>query len=98
MMVNGVPKLTCETLLMEYAPGPVRVSPLNHFPIVKDLVIDLEDFLGKLQKVRAVDRAQRQFSARARVYPDAGATGQVQAVYPVYQLHVMLCGVPGLRA
>jgi len=52
MMVNNVPKLTCETLLMEYAPGPVRIGPLDHFPIVKDLVVDLEDFLDKLQKVK----------------------------------------------
>src|SRR5580658_3284535 len=48
MMVNNVPQLTCETLLMNYAPGPVRVGPLAHFPIVKDLVVDLEDFLTKL--------------------------------------------------
>ena len=33
MMVNGVPKLTCETLLSEFAPGPVRVAPLDHFPV-----------------------------------------------------------------
>jgi fumarate reductase iron-sulfur subunit len=52
MMVNNVPQLTCETLLMNYAPGPVRVGPLAHFPIVKDLVVDLEDFLTKLQKVK----------------------------------------------
>jgi fumarate reductase iron-sulfur subunit len=37
---------------MNYAPGPVRVGPLAHFPIVKDLVVDLEDFLTKLQKVK----------------------------------------------
>ncbi|MGH7879393.1 MAG: succinate dehydrogenase/fumarate reductase iron-sulfur subunit, partial [Candidatus Binataceae bacterium] len=52
MMVNGVPKLTCETLLMEFAPGPVRIGPLDHFPVVKDLVIEMDDFVGKLQKVR----------------------------------------------
>ena len=37
MMVNGVPQLTCETLLTTFAPGPVRVGPLEHFPIIKDL-------------------------------------------------------------
>jgi fumarate reductase iron-sulfur subunit len=52
MMVNNVPQLTCETLLMNYAPGPVRIAPLANFPIVKDLVVDLEDFLAKLQKVK----------------------------------------------
>jgi fumarate reductase iron-sulfur subunit len=52
MMVNGVPKLTCETLLMNFAPGPVRIAPLEHFPVIKDLAIEMDEFLGKLQKVR----------------------------------------------
>jgi fumarate reductase iron-sulfur subunit len=52
MMINGVPKLTCETLLSTCAPGPVRVEPLQNFPVIKDLVIEMDDFLGKLQKVR----------------------------------------------
>lgn len=52
MMINGVPKLTCETLLMDFAPGPIRVGPLDHFPVVKDLVVEMDEFMAKLQKVR----------------------------------------------
>ncbi len=52
MMINGVPKLTCETLLMNFAPGPVRVGPLDHFPVIKDLTVEMDDFMAKLQKVR----------------------------------------------
>jgi fumarate reductase iron-sulfur subunit len=52
MMVDGVPRLTCETLLSTCAPGPVRIEPLQHFPIIKDLVVELDDFMAKLQKVR----------------------------------------------
>ncbi len=50
MMVNGEPKLTCATFLSDYSPGPVRVEPLKNFPIVKDLIIDISDFLVKLTK------------------------------------------------
>jgi fumarate reductase iron-sulfur subunit len=50
MMVNGEPKLTCATFLTEYAPGPVRVEPLRYFPVVRDLVIEMTDFVRKLQK------------------------------------------------
>lgn len=50
MMVNGEPKLTCATFLTEYAPGPVRVEPLRYFPVVRDLVIEMTDFMRKLQK------------------------------------------------
>ena len=51
-MVNGVPVLGCETFLRDYYPGKVRVEPLNHFPIVRDLAIDQTDFLEKLESVK----------------------------------------------
>ena len=49
MTVNGEPKLTCATFLAHYLPGPIRIEPLKNFPIVRDLVIEMSDFLGKLQ-------------------------------------------------
>ena len=52
MMVNGDPVLTCAAFLESYAPGPIRVEPLQHFPVIRDLVTDLEDFLGKLTSVK----------------------------------------------
>ena len=50
MMVNGEPKLTCATFLSDYAPGPVRVEPLKNFPVLRDLIVDISDFLVKLTK------------------------------------------------
>ena len=53
MMVNGEPKLTCATFLSSYrGRGKVRVEPLRYFPVVRDLVTELSDFLVKLRKVR----------------------------------------------
>lgn len=52
MMVNGTPKLTCAAFLSDYLPGPIRVEPLQYFPIIRDLVVDITDFMGKLKKVR----------------------------------------------
>jgi fumarate reductase iron-sulfur subunit len=52
MTVNGEPKLTCATFLTDYAPGPVRVEPLNNFPVVRDLVSEIGDFMRKLVKVK----------------------------------------------
>ncbi|MGH9175336.1 MAG: succinate dehydrogenase/fumarate reductase iron-sulfur subunit [Vicinamibacterales bacterium] len=52
MTVNGEPKLTCATFLAEYAPGPVRVEPLANFPVIRDLVTDLGDFMRKLTSVK----------------------------------------------
>src|SRR5712692_2643709 len=52
MVVNGTPKLTCAAFLSEYLPGPIRVEPLRFFPIVRDLVVDISDFLHKFRKVK----------------------------------------------
>ena len=52
MMVNGEPKLTCATFLSSYAPGPVRVEPLRYFPVVRDLVVEMSDFMTKFRKVK----------------------------------------------
>src|SRR5690242_8407780 len=55
MMVNGEPKLTCATFLSHYAnqgAKRIRVEPLRYFPVVRDLVTELSDFLGKLKKVK----------------------------------------------
>ena len=52
MMVNGEPKLTCATFLSSYAPGPVRVEPLRYFPVVRDLVVEMSDFMTKFRRVK----------------------------------------------
>ena len=53
MMVNGTPKLTCEVPLSDYvSSGPIRIEPLQFFPVVRDLVVDINSFLGKLSSVK----------------------------------------------
>jgi fumarate reductase iron-sulfur subunit len=52
VMVNGVPNLGCRTFLRDFAPGPVRIEALAHFPIEKDLVVDAEDFVAKLATIK----------------------------------------------
>lgn len=52
MMINGKPVLTCAAFVEKFAPGPIRVEPLENFPVVRDLVIDMSDFLNKLKEVK----------------------------------------------
>ncbi len=52
MMVDGVPKLTCAVFLKDYYPGPIRVEPLVHFPVERDLVIVMDDFIRKLRSIQ----------------------------------------------
>jgi fumarate reductase iron-sulfur subunit len=52
LMVNGDAKLSCATFLKDLLPGPIRVEPLNHFPVVRDLVVDMTGFMEKLKSVK----------------------------------------------
>jgi fumarate reductase iron-sulfur subunit len=51
MMVDGRPKLSCKTFLRDYAPGPLRIEALAHFPIERDLVVTVQDFVDKLESI-----------------------------------------------
>src|SRR5437773_2528994 len=52
MTVNGEPRLTCATFLSQYGGGPVRVEPLRNFPVIRDLIVDIGDFMRKLVSVK----------------------------------------------
>ena len=53
MTVDGEPKLTCATPLAARGDGrPVRVEPLRGFPVIRDLVVEIRSFLGKLKRAR----------------------------------------------
>ena len=52
MMINGEPKLSCAVFLKEYYPNPIKVEPLVNFPVERDLVIDMDGFMEKLQSIK----------------------------------------------
>jgi fumarate reductase iron-sulfur subunit len=52
MMVNYKPRLTCSTFLREFYPKPIVVEPLENFPVIRDLVVDITDFMEKLRQVK----------------------------------------------
>ncbi|MGQ0797306.1 MAG: succinate dehydrogenase/fumarate reductase iron-sulfur subunit, partial [Methanobacteriota archaeon] len=55
--INGTPRLTCGTFIKDVRGRTVVVDPMPNFPILKDLVVDFDDFLGKLLEVRPfIDR------------------------------------------
>jgi fumarate reductase iron-sulfur subunit len=51
VMIDGVPHLSCKTFLREYR-GTVRVEPLAHFPVERDLAVEQSDFLDKLREAK----------------------------------------------
>jgi succinate dehydrogenase / fumarate reductase iron-sulfur subunit len=50
MFVNGRQRLCCKTQLSEMA-EPVRIEPLPHQDVVKDLVVDMEHFYDQMHAV-----------------------------------------------
>src|SRR5262245_49996414 len=90
MMVNGEPKLTWASFLSSYLPGPVRIEPLRYFPVVRDLVIDMSDFMVKLQS------AQPWIIRQAETPPSQGEYLQTPNELDIYKqysmcINCMLC-------
>jgi fumarate reductase iron-sulfur subunit len=52
VMINGEPKLGCHAFLRDYRNSVVKVEPLDHFPIERDLVIVMDDFMAKLSSIQ----------------------------------------------
>ena len=51
MQVNGFPKLTCQTQVVEVGTDVIEVRPLANYPIVRDLVPDLGDFMARHESI-----------------------------------------------
>ena len=99
MTVNGEPKLTCATFLTDYAPGPMRVEPLENFPVIRDLVVEIGDFMRKLTTVKPwIIREEEKPTVRGRVPRRRRRSWtHYKPVQHVHQLHAVLCGLPDLQ-
>lgn len=51
MAIDGEPKLACKAFLRDYG-NKIRVEPLSNFPIERDLVIVIDDFVEKLESIK----------------------------------------------
>jgi len=51
MKINGRPRLACYTQVVELKTRTVTVQPMDNFPIVKDLVTDMQSFFEKHREV-----------------------------------------------
>lgn len=67
-MINGVPKLGCKAFVRDYE-GEIRIEPLAHFPIEKDLVVNMEVFLQHLEAVQPyLIRAQEETLGQVKTF------------------------------
>ena len=79
MMVNGEPKLTCKDAVSDYG-DTVTIEPLANFPVIRDLVVELDGFMEKFKKVkpwviRAKEEAGAKEQAGAKTSPPKSEKG-----------------------
>ena len=51
MMIGGEPKLACLTFLRDIYPAAVEVEALRNFPIERDLVVTVGNFVKKIESI-----------------------------------------------
>src|SRR6266536_2715186 len=48
MVINGKERLACKTNVSDIPPGEeITLRPMNHFPVLKDLVVDMDPMFTK---------------------------------------------------
>jgi succinate dehydrogenase / fumarate reductase iron-sulfur subunit len=52
MTIDGLNRLACETQIKSLGTGTIEIEPLRHFPVIKDLAVDMEDFFKKYERVK----------------------------------------------
>jgi succinate dehydrogenase / fumarate reductase iron-sulfur subunit len=92
MDINGTEKLACRTLIRKELErhGALRIGPLDNLPVIKDLVVDMSSFWGKM---RAVAPWLSPTVSPTRRY---GPSAQLRLLPESYQFHnvdaCIMCG------
>ena len=56
MTINGISALACQKLVKDYDVGKeIVLEPLSFFPVVKDLVVDMEPFFEREKSVHPAE-------------------------------------------
>ena len=52
MKINGVCTIACQKLVKDYEEKTFTIEPLGNFPVVKDLIVDMEPFFKKYRDIK----------------------------------------------
>lgn len=47
VMVNGIPRWSCRTSMERLGTATLRITPLRHLPVIKDILVDFAPFVDK---------------------------------------------------
>lgn len=51
VMVNGIPRWACRTSIIRLGVETLRITPLQHLPVIKDVMVDYAPFVDKYRAV-----------------------------------------------
>jgi succinate dehydrogenase / fumarate reductase iron-sulfur subunit len=72
MVINGRERLACKTNVSAIPAGEeITLRPMNHFPVIKDLVVDMDPMFQKFRETLSFFEAKEQSSEPALIPPDA---------------------------
>ena len=72
MVINGEEALSCKKNVSEIPAGEeITIRPLNHFPVIKDLVVDMKSFFEKYESVMSFFEPKDKDAEPAQIRPDS---------------------------
>lgn len=77
MVVNGRERWACRTLLKSLRTGIVTVRPLYHFPLIRDLVVDMSPLAEQSARVGGAFVPKEATPAAARIPAGAPERGRI---------------------
>jgi succinate dehydrogenase / fumarate reductase iron-sulfur subunit len=71
--INGIPALACQKLIKDYDyTKEILLEPLKYFPIIKDLVVDMEPFF---QRIKAINPTTQE-----KAHPESPQWERLQSI------------------
>jgi succinate dehydrogenase / fumarate reductase, iron-sulfur subunit len=71
MYVNGRARLACRTQVSALKTQNITIMPLPNFPIIRDLVVDMEPFFEKWKEIKPYYLSKKEIDEPATVRPDS---------------------------
>jgi succinate dehydrogenase / fumarate reductase, iron-sulfur subunit len=72
MVINGRERLACKTNVSDLPAGSeITLRPMNHFPVIKDLVVDMDGHFKRFEKTLGYFQAKEETTEPALIPPDA---------------------------
>ncbi len=70
VVINGKEGLACKTNVSHIPPGQeITIRPLNHFPVIKDLVVDMGPFFSKYEETLPFYEPREEYSEPVPIRP-----------------------------